>query len=1815
MNEYTQAPSVALSALENLRTRLLDLSIRNRLLNYRHGRTGNLRIVDELPDQLHELLLSEQELRFLPVPEPTREQLVEAGYLQINPKTGQEEQSRKAPSAEEWACWLSIQTSYELPELYDSSATPQKHRDKSIQTLLFPYEMETRLRDLRAKAETAIEETGANFFYLVLGFLEWFESAESETPRLAPLVLIPVRLAKGRLNRQTSTYEYTIAYSGEDILPNLSLREKLRLDFGLALPEFDDTAKPEQYFTAIRELITQNQPRWSVRRHATATLLNFSKLLMYLDLDPARWPVNKSLATHSIIKGFFEKGQAPHSGGNSFVDEYNIDELPEIHDRYPLIDDADSSQHSALVDAIKGDNLVIEGPPGTGKSQTITNLIAAALAQGKRVLFVAEKLAALEVVKRRLDKAGLGEFCLELHSHKTQKRKLLDDIEFRLQKKYRQPIHIDADIARFEELKNKLRQHAEQINSHWKTTGKSLHAILTTATRYRQQLTVDPATLHPEHVSGETFNADRQRRSGDLVQQFGEVYSAVARQFVESSDLSSHPWCGANNLDLQFFDAPRVCEALSVWQHALQKLNAWRNEVRPLFGELPEAPTELQQLADDLQHLPLLHGDERLDALTWIRGENLKVYKASLTLFREIQGLYQRLAANVTSTLLENLGLLSSLKASSEELQALGVSQETELGMVAELLPRLNRLERQLQEIDGTAAEFALRLGPAVQNMRAMHEQGLKELRRFIELSVMLEPSLWKSRHKRFDNEELDEVLPHLQARISTLREQRVSLANTFQIDRLPPAAELEDLQHFLSDKSLLRWFKGTWRAARKRILALSTQPGRRLKMLLPELDEVVRFVKDKEILDCDQKLHRLLGEHIQGLATDVDDLQKVRSWYRQVRQSYGVGLGPMVKLGQTLLDMSSDIATGMRSLVDQGFLQRIDDVLEELNQIKIALPRVEGLRQGNALLLGEQGILQTLKTDISRNLTRCQEYLVKPDFSLRELERLLADLVRLQDLTNKWAANNSDEQWIGGTFGLTIGPGRDNEAALVAAQHTESLASVLDYEIKTSALKEAIYSQPDKPRFEALAAYGQQLRQVQEEHHTTLQIFSVLTTLDLATWTRKSGDQLSALIERNDFALKNPEWLANWLDYARVKQHVIDAGFGRLVQAVEQGMLAPTDVRLGYNLGVYDFLSREILRELPQLAQFSGNVQETLQKQFREYDEKLKQLQRERIAWRLDQNTIPGGNSGGRVSDYTELALLKHECGKKTRHLPIRQLVKRAGHALAALKPCFMMGPMSVAQYLAPGELEFDVVVMDEASQMKPEDALGAVARGRQLVVVGDPNQLPPTSFFEKLVDDNEDDPTALEESESILDAAFPLFKARPLRWHYRSQHESLIAFSNQFFYGGKLVLFPSPHNDSGEYGIKFTRVHRGRFVNRRNIEEAHIIAEAVREHLLERSEESLGIVAMNTEQRDEIERAVETLAKEDEVLRSALERETEKIEPLFIKNLENVQGDERDIMFISMTYGPQDIGGPVMQRFGPINSDVGWRRLNVLFTRAKKRMHIFSSMGSENILLATNSKRGVRALKDFLAYVETGILHDAAQPSNRPPDSDFEIAVAEALRTVGFECAPQVGVAGFFIDLAVRDPGNPGRFLMGVECDGASYHSAKSVRDRDRLRQTILERLGWRMRRIWSTDWYKNPQAQLQPIIRELNALKTEKSVVLTSTPEARAIDAIVTKIEKEEEQIPASTDAGPLREQLLQFDQDVIRKACPHTLENKRLLRPAMLEALLEYQPTSKWEFLENIPPYLRQATSAEEGVYLTQVLAIIGQASQEIMERQK
>lgn len=1813
------APSEAntsggMRALENLRMRLLDLTSRNRLINFRHTKSGSLRVIDELPNQLVETLLADTSMRFVAVPDPTEEQLIEAGYLKFDPETEQVLRLRNDPTAAEWAKQLGLSTDYEVPQSSGEDAS-EKHSDDAIQTLLYPHEMEARLKSLLQSAESAIQEMGANILYLAFGFLEWYESTSSDAARIAPLFLVPVKLEKGRLNPETRTYEYALTYSGEDIIANLSLREKLRADFGLALPDLDENTAPEDYFAAVQDLIEGKLPRWRVRRYISLTLLNFSKLLMYLDLDPARWPDDGNIVDHPVVSRFLSgygdgesETEAEGPGDLGFGEEHAIDDLPDVHASYPLIDDADSSQHSALIDAIDGKHLVIEGPPGTGKSQTITNLIAAAMAQGKQVLFVAEKLAALEVVRSRLDAVGLGDFCLELHSHKSQKRKVLDEVEERLKKhrRYRKPKDIEVDIARYEELKAALRQHAEKINAPWKNTGMTRHEIFMAATRYREEIGINPRDLHPEGCDGDNYDAAVQRRNEDQVRAYRQVYQAVAARLGAGAELHEHPWFGVRNGDLNDLDLEPIVAALTSWQDALATLQTERDRFAATLQCDPDVigrgVSQLREVQGSVGKLPVLEGNELLEYLPALQGESLERAVEHLKLFEKIQSEFAELAELVGPEVLADLSAVEGYLAANARLKEL-VGHDVALGGLAEAINRLTAIQDLLGELAEPLQGVVSALGEGAESHLAVSENGISEYQGVIELIASLNPAYWRHRDDVFDNEELDELLPRLRDDLEAIRAMHDRLDGTYALHDLPDEQSLRTLAATVAGGGILKWAKSEWRAARKKVLGLAASHQAKLPELVESLDDLAVLAATQAQFETNEVYQEFLGDAFQGLDTDVELLIGLRSWYKAVRDRYGVGFGKKVGLGEAILELPSSTAKAVRSLAERGIGRQLDDLLDDLRSLRKVFAPVAALQSPDAPLVGEGGVIPDLVSDVQQAIRACGELASDNALSMLDLADRIERMDSLKRQLEVWTASDVTGALFDGHIRLVPGVAVDNGEALSTLRNTLHVASGLASGEQNEHVVAYVHENPTREAFDALLEHSEALQRAIDNERVASDEYATLVILDRDAWLRDCGDDFGALTERNELAITNGESLPGWLDYVRQRDRLDALGLGRLADAVESAEIPVEQAEGAYQAAVLDALARQILNEDPELARFSGRSQEALQDQFRQYDDKLKQLQCEHIAWQIDQVEVPRGNMAARVSERTERVLLEHECGKKTRHLPIRQLLQRAGQALVALKPCFMMGPMSVAQYLAPGKINFDLVVMDEASQIKPQDALGAVARGGQLVVVGDPKQLPPTSFFDRMVDDDDDDPTGIEESESILDATLPMFPARRLRWHYRSQHESLIAFSNHSFYESDLVLFPSPNKQTEDFGLQYSRVPKGCFVNRKNLEEARVISEAVREHFRHRPEETLGVVAMSAEQRQHIERAIETLAKDDPVFQEWLETDARRHESLFVKNLENVQGDERDVIFISLTYGPQEPGGKVMQRFGPINSDVGWRRLNVLFTRSKKRMHIFSSMGSDDIVTGSTSKRGVQALRDFLRYCETGILHSTVRDTGRAPDSDFEISVINALRDEGFECVPQVGVAGFFIDVAVIDPGNPGRYLMGIECDGATYHSAKSARDRDRLRQAVLERLGWRIRRIWSTDWFKNPRGELAPIIRELHELKSLPSA---GQPESEVddIEEIIEEIEAEDQQVRLpGFEQGGLRDNLMRFDQEVIRKQFPDTPDNKRLLRPAMLEALLEFTPTSKSEFLETIPSYIRQATEAEEGRFLEQVFEII------------
>ena len=525
-----------------------------------------------------------------------------------------------------------------------------------------------------------------------------------------------------------------------------------------------------------------------------------------------------------------------------------------------------------------------------------------------------------------------------------------------------------------------------------------------------------------------------------------------------------------------------------------------------------------------------------------------------------------------------------------------------------------------------------------------------------------------------------------------------------------------------------------------------------------------------------------------------------------------------------------------------------------------------------------------------------------------------------------------------------------------------------------------------------------------------------------------------------------------------------------------------------------HTMITEQLGTDARDLAEMTGPTLNDTRQKFSALDREIMALDARRISAKASRRPIDIGSDQGPKSGWTELSLIENEVKKKKRHLPLRDLIKRSNKALRSLKPVWLMSPLSAAQYLPRESDFFDLVVIDEASQMKPADAIGSIARARQVIVVGDPMQLPPTDFFGASAGSVEGQEGAASDQSSILDLAEArLRRRRMLRWHYRSRHESLIAFSNKHFYQSRLVVFPAA-TKSVDLGVEQIYVGGRYITGGTNPDEAKAVIEQARQMIDQFPNLSIGIVTTNGDQRELVLEEFEKLSADNRDVASYRAKWQSTLEPIFIKNLENVQGDERDIILISTVFGP-DESGRVAQRFGPINSASGHRRLNVLFTRAKRKLIIVTSLKSADIIPGNSTNEGVHILKQFLEFSKTGRI-ETGVVSDGEPDSDFEVHVAQMLRQAGYEAVPQVGVHGFRIDIGVRHASFPDGFLAGIECDGATYHSGVTVRDRDRLRQEMLEGLGWQLYRIWSTDWFTNPEKEMQRLVAWLEALRDVKA-----------------------------------------------------------------------------------------------------------------------
>lgn len=576
---------------------------------------------------------------------------------------------------------------------------------------------------------------------------------------------------------------------------------------------------------------------------------------------------------------------------------------------------------------------------------------------------------------------------------------------------------------------------------------------------------------------------------------------------------------------------------------------------------------------------------------------------------------------------------------------------------------------------------------------------------------------------------------------------------------------------------------------------------------------------------------------------------------------------------------------------------------------------------------------------------------------------------------------------------------------------------------------------------------------------------------------------------------------LDDWVSFLRARTVCNSLALEGFVEAAIEAGIKASQLENAFLKRFWKVWVSEAHRDAPSLNEFRSQRHEDIIKGFRALDQELKHVTATLIQREIQKHQPK--RTEARVED-SQVGILLREIQKRRRHRPLRRLFAEIPDLLQALKPCLLMSPLSVAAYLGNSACRFDLVIFDEASQIPPEDAIGAILRGSQLIVAGDNKQLPPTKFFQADIDPEEEEETMYETPlESILDecAALPRgFVPSPLKWHYRSKHEELIAFSNRHFYDNTLVTFPSPYPKGSSGAVCFIHVPDGvydRGGSKTNRIEARKIIDLVAEHLRSDRRGSVGVITLSLAQEEAVVQEWEKRKAAEPDLATLVNEEGE--EPFFIKALEKVQGDERDFIFISIGYGPgygPDQKRVIHMKFGPINQAGGERRLNVAVTRARYQTIVVCSMLPHELDLTklTTGHKGVAVLQKYLEYAMNGGTFSEEPLGIGIPESDFEIAVKEAIESRGYQVDAQVGFSGFRIDLGVRHPDFPTRYILGIECDGATYHSHRTARDRDRLRQEVLTQLGWQIHRIWSTDWIRDPDTALNLVIQRINELRAK-------------------------------------------------------------------------------------------------------------------------
>lgn len=1609
--------------IEKWKKRLLDLGKRNRLINYRETKRSNITITSpNLVNLYTRLVMNEEALEF--------------------------------------SC--SGQNDFDDSDILSVGSIIKG----DIETNRPIKEQQKTLGSLRSKTKIATEEQGVNILYLSFGFLRWTESPDSNQILVSPIILVPVTLTL-----ESITSPFILALHEDEIIVNPTLFHKLENDFGIVLPNFDSYENDvESYLAGVKEIIANNN--WDVTFDVGLSLLSFLKINMYKDMDK-----NKDrIASHVIIRALSGDTSGIISPSEEF-NNFNHDLKTKPIDTYQVLD-ADASQQDAILYSKNGASFILQGPPGTGKSQTITNIIAESLADGKKILFVSAKDAALKVVHKRLTQVGLADFCLNLHSHKANKKEILSELGKTLNlNKF--SVQEDA-LYQLETLKtarDTLNQYDLELHMPCPPLGYSIWDVNGKIAKLHDT----PDIIFHLNKVGET-SLERLNQYRHLLENFSSTIGKM------SEDYTVNPW--------------RSCHVQNVSHELRHDIETNLRQLLPKLNNLTEYAYKCINNLGIEGKLSIHHIEELIGILdvaslspkvpfSWIFEDDIALLSSWAEKFKNLKTEYKALLEELSLNYVDGFLTLGakdvltkfkiSLNASRRMLNSSKYTTDEEVAISAQnIISSMNMCLGGIQTLqvasDNSVELFGVK---AFQNINDA-----------ISFTDFLEQLLKNPRpiQEWFDKDKFN-ILKRL---FKEARSKHEELETEKQNILLGYETEILDLDFSSMLKrfkveysSVMKVLKRSYWADKNTIKSVMKSESQKVddNTVLAVLNHLKAVADIKRWLaENNELIIAMFGGHYIKEYTDWAEFEKAIESFEKILEYFDLSGVPQktrsILLSTEVKTREIQLYEDLKELWNQGLHTIVDQTLDFAGNANVI--------DFDTFTVGLKSVLLKLDT-LSIEYQKMIQFCV-PGINFDSAILNLAKLSRLQEIAQEIEIEHENLQ-MRYEF-LFNGIETDWEQIINALIWTNEFKKLnMKHGFTQSFIKKICQDEAsiDYSKI-ALEEIKQKLGGCQAEWKWYVSLFDDKHELINA--------ELYELLGRVEASSTNLLALEEWIDYRVGREQCRENGLTEYIEQIEtlkihNRLILPSFLKRFYRLWL-----DAITPGYPAVYSFRRRTQDALVKQFSQLDKNQLSIARTRVKHRL-VSRLPDFNNRF-TSAIDEVGILKRELSKQRKIMPLRKLFRAIPNLLVTLKPCLMMSPLSVSLFLEDESYNFDIVIFDEASQVCTEDSIGAIMRGSQVIIAGDSKQLPPTNFFAASVSDNDFDTTEEDEYDdtdafqSILDESVTVLAERTLRWHYRSRHEHLIAFSNAKVYKNNLITFPSNIERVPDNGVEYIHVPNGiydRSGKRINVIEAQKVAEIVFEHIREFPERSLGVVTFSEAQCEAVEAAIRQLR----MLNLQYENffSDDKEESFFVKNLERVQGDERDTIIFSIGYA-KDQNGMMYMNFGPLSKDGGYRRLNVAITRAKYNVKLVGSILPTDLNTENITAEGVKMLRSYIEFAINGpdvLSSEISVPETISVESPFEESVYDFLVGKGYKVTTQVGCSGYRIDMAINHPTLNGVFVLGVECDGRTYHSARTARERDRLRQTILEDIGWKIYRIWSTDWIKDPVTEGQRLLDAVN------------------------------------------------------------------------------------------------------------------------------